>query len=114
MGMDSEILCVGPFKKGLEKYMPYEGDYSEVPENTIVETTIMHCNTSDTSRMIAECLNVEIGKPETYVLKEKGINWLGLGIANVGTEWEYDDTDGIPALESLFKAGFICIFRPNY
>jgi hypothetical protein len=113
MGMDSEIVCIGAYKKELNKYMPYDNDYDDVPEGTIVETTIMCCHTTDISKQLARCLGVEVGDPTTYPLIKDKISWLGLSMIT-GAEWEWSDCAGWQALEQLLNHGFLCIFRPNY
>ena len=113
MGTQAEILCVGKYKKCINSFMEYSNDYDDVPEGTIVDNTIMRCESTHASRELAEHLKVEIGKPTTYQIKEKNVDWSAISQMS-GQGWEYDDTDGVPALEAFLKAGFICLFKPNY
>jgi hypothetical protein len=112
MGTQAEILCVGKYKKCINSFMEYPNDYDDVPEGTIVENTIMRCESTHASRELAERLNVEIGNPVTYIIKHENVIWSSFN--DDIPYWLYDDTDGVPALEAFLKAGFICIFSPNY
>lgn len=115
MGMESEVVCVGVFKQELNKYMFYEGDYDNVPDGTIVETTILCCNTTTSSQSLAGCLGAALGNPITYPVIKSKVDWDGLADMAAYCNWTSDaGVSDVKALMDLLDAGFVCVFRPNY
>lgn len=63
MGMDAIVFGCGPFKQELLKknLLPYPDDwYKDIPEGQIICGILCTMPTSDSSRMLARCLGVDI------------------------------------------------------
>jgi hypothetical protein len=57
MGMNAEVIAIGPFKKHLAKHLDYDASwYDDVPEGTSVITSLFHCTTAEASRDLAKAL----------------------------------------------------------
>lgn len=118
MGMDSNIICVGPFSGEVVDCMNYDkDDYSGVKDGTPVSVTLCGCNTTEQSRELAACLSADPGDFNTHLVTDKKVHWTSLGLMDF--EQDYGEVKlGRPRqwqrLEKLLLHGFVCIFQPNY
>lgn len=112
MGMDANVVCMGPFDEAIADCLDYDpNDYGSVPKNYPVVTTVMNCNTTDASRELARLLRANPEYFETHCINGHEIDWAGLEeMAERMVEW--DDYE-VHTLHRLLDAGFTCIYCPN-
>lgn len=120
MGMDADIICIGPFSRDILDCLNYDAeDCKGIEEGRLVSITICHCNTTDQSHELARCFkNLDPQDFNTHHITEDRVQWISLSMM-------YFDADGCrlhtskhplqwQRLEILLNRGFTCIYQPNY
>lgn len=112
MGMDANVICIGPFRKGLAKHLDYdEKDYDDVKEGAVVIATLFDCNTTEQSRRLADALGCDPDDFNTHHLSSARVRWgVLLELAFESAEMSEKDVEG---LGDLFNNLFDCVYQPN-
>jgi hypothetical protein len=113
MGMNACVLCVGIFNKGIAESLEYMSDlYEDTIPGTLVVSHLLHCNTSEQSKLLAEALGCEPWNFNTHRINKEKVNWPKLyKLAKHNEDWE--EREHVDSFWALLKAGFLCIFMPN-
>ncbi len=68
MGLDAQVIAIGPFSQEIAKYLEYDSDaYDHVLEGQTVISNVFIAPTSESSYLLAECFGVgawELNKHE--------------------------------------------------
>lgn len=114
MGMNAEILAIGPFSESVVAAMDYnEESYKDVPPGTIVITTILRCQTSEQSRMLAHAAGCKPFDFSTHQInidncsRKDLIETMVMSIDDEHVEEEVDK------LFLLARNGFQLFYMPN-
>lgn len=113
MGMNAELLAVGPYSESVADALGYPADfYSDTPEGAIIITSVAYCPTSDGSRGLAHALGVGPWAFEWHcdVLAHTRLEDVDLQLMAESVEGE------VEAVESFLKlalAGFVFYYLPN-
>lgn len=60
MGMDAEVIAIGPYRSYLSDCMDYPAyDYKNVPDGSMVITSVFVCETSSASVELADAFGVD-------------------------------------------------------
>ena len=115
MGMDADIICVGPFSRKVLDCLNYDKEnYENVEEGTPVSATICGCNTTDQSRELGRCVGVEDPYDfSTHHITEDKVNWTALSLMQFEVDYA-EKCSQWRRLEILIQNGFTCIYQPNY
>ena len=108
MGLDAELIAVGPFSRSLLPAMEYPADfYADVPEGATIVCNVFFALTSAGSHLLARAF---------------GVGALELGRHALGTAPEADVAalfaaeefaEQVPAFLALREAGFQFYYLPN-
>lgn len=83
MGMNANVEGFGPFSKDIAECLDYPADYyDDVEEGTLVACSFFCCNTSETSRDLAEVLGCKPWDFSTHPIDLSRVNWFGLEMLN--------------------------------
>ena len=112
MGMRSYVLCIGPYKEKLVRFLDYPADfYGETTKGAMVTSTLVLCETSRQSRELAETLGIHPWDFEKHWIKSPNqINWKALHKLKESRSWDLENIDG---LRAFFENKFIILFMPN-
>jgi hypothetical protein len=108
MGLDAQLIAVGPFARSLLSALEYPADfYADVPEGATIVSTVFEALTSAGSHLLARCL---------------GVGSLELGRHAVGSAPDADVSalladeefaEQVPAFLALREAGFQFYYLPR-
>lgn len=114
MGMDADLIAIGPFSEDIIGMLDYPPEYYEgVKPGTRVITTVFTCNTSDASNELADALGIAPWDFGAHEIDFKGVNPEAL------TEWVEEggsaenELKDVEIFLTLARKGFIFFFRPN-
>lgn len=108
MGLDAQLIAVGPFSRSLISVLEYSADaYADIAEGTTIICTVFLALTSAGSHSLARCLNVGA--------MELGRHALGTAsnadVAALQKEAEF--AEQTPSFLALRAAGFQFYYLPN-
>jgi type IV secretory pathway TrbD component len=110
MGMDAEIVGIGPYQPHLSQYMEYESMQGVAPGTTVIMTLACVSGTS-LSTWLADAFGVGSWDfAKHYNLDIDKVNWPSL--EELGQSLGADASPR-EALEALRKAGWQFHFKPN-
>ena len=112
MGMDACILCIGPYKKELVRFLDYPADfYGETTKGAMVTSTLLPCDTTRQSVKLAKALGIHPWNFDKHWIKSPNqINWKALHELEESCSWDLENIDG---LRAFFENKFIVLFMPN-
>ena len=112
MGMDADLLAIGPFSPDIAGMLDYSAEcYEGVKPGTKVVTTLFSCVTSDESNELAEALGIAPWDFGAHEIDIKNVNAKALTeFAESTAENELKD---VQIFVTLASKGFIFFFRPN-
>lgn len=116
MGMQAELIAVGPYSPAVKTSMDYDDGYDEVPEGTQVICTVVQCATSEQSRKLARALGMDAWKFQDHYIEADYARRLWEHNKDAILEFvrEYPNMQSsIHTLLSLATAGFEFYFRPQ-
>jgi hypothetical protein len=106
MGLDAQIIGIGPFSKAIAHALEYPADYyASVPASTTVVTTVFEALTSQQSHALAKCFGVEAMDLGRHVLDASAADMISLRA-------EFGD-DPVQHFQALHSAGFQFYFMPR-
>ena len=110
MGLNANIICIGPFSSGVLDCLNYDKeDYDGVEEGKLVSVTLFNCNTTDQSHELARCfMDLDPHDFNTHHITENRVRWCMLSMM------EFENPSQWERFEKLLDAGFTCIYQPNY
>jgi hypothetical protein len=110
MGMDANIICIGPFSHDIIDCLNYDAeDYEGTEEGKLISVTLCHCNTTDQSNELARCFKeLDSHDFNTHHITEDRVQWISLSMM------EFENPSQWERLEKLLQHGFTCIYQPNY
>lgn len=108
MGMDAELLAIGPFSKQIVGNLEYPADfYEDTPVGSLIITCVCCCNNTDGSKLLAEALRIHPWKFEEHC------NIDGQDVSLVLMADVIENPDDIVDFVALHEAGFKFYYRPN-
>jgi hypothetical protein len=113
MGMDADLLAIGPFSSDIADILDYPPEYYEgVKPGTKVITTVFLCETTDQSNGLAEALGIDPWDFGAHEIPFSKVDAVAL------TEWaeETDPFEGLADVMRMLRLaqkGFTFFFRPN-
>jgi len=111
MGMDANVICIGPFGQNVADCLDYPKDnYEEMEEGMPVTVETLNCSSSSTSAELADALGLDPYDFRTHVVNKDNVDWEKM-FDIVNMEW---DEDVLKKFRTLIENNFICIYRPNY
>lgn len=111
MGMDADLIAIGPFHPELGEYLAYSPDYyHDVPARALVTTELFSCQTSGLSEELAEAVGAKPWDFRTHQVNKNQINWQAL--RELSTRL-FLSGDHVKALGLFLKHGFTVLYRPN-
>jgi len=106
MGMEAELLALGPYKDSIANHLEYQAGYYEgTTEGSIITVRIYKAVGSTSSRALAEALGAIPSDFDTHALDPKNFDWNELA--------ELLSSEELESLHVLVDAGFEFHFRPN-
>jgi hypothetical protein len=109
MGMDAELIGIGPYSSELSEFMEYED--LDVPNGTIVIGTLVACSGSSSSRQLAQILGISAHNFQHHCnLDVTKINGYELDALARSLGNDVCSREGIFALH---RAGWKFHFKPN-
>ena len=106
MGLDAQVIAIGPFSQEIAKYLEYDSDaYDHVLEGATVISNVFIAPTSDYSHFLAECFGIgalELGKHE-----------LNPDHADIESLLASDFAENVPEFLKLRETGFKFYYLPN-
>lgn len=114
MGLDADIIAIGPFKREIVAYLEYpEKYYVGVPEGATVITTFIFCSTSNSSsRRLAEACGFGAWDLGKHKIDPERVNLALLDeVGQVASG--YSEGAVIEEFTALRDAGFAFYYRPN-
>ncbi len=120
MGMDAEILAVGPFHARLAEHLPFPAKfYAGTQEGATVLRFLFPCATSGESWLLAECLQIDPWnfnqhKFDPHQLDEDLLLDRTGRLAEITSfGWSFDVEKEWKSFVALRDAGFDFYFLPN-
>lgn len=120
MGMNAELMAIGPFSVKVSAYLDYPMEYwmrprmpEGMPEGYPVITTLVVCLTTDQSYELAKACGCEAWNFATHKLDANNFNRDG--VAEIGCRsgsWASEEY-ALEALDALINAGFEFYYRPE-
>ena len=111
MGMDADLMVIGPFHPTLAAHLAYRSDhYINVPDGTLVTTELFSCQTTNLSEELAEAVGAKPWDFRTHHVNNNPINWQALRDLSPRL---FTDGDHVQALQLFLRHGFTILYRPN-
>jgi hypothetical protein len=106
MGLDAQIIGIGPFSEAINEALEYPPDYyNSVPTGATVITLVFEALTSEQSHTLAQCFGVGA--------MDLGRHLLGASIADIDTLRRNFGDEEVHHFRLLRDAGFQFYFMPN-
>lgn len=112
MGMDSELLAVGPYGREVADVLGYPADfYSDTPEGAMIITPVILCETDGTSYLLADALGIRPWAFEEHcdILSRTKLEDVDLELLARAAQ----NTDDVAVFLKLASNGFKFYFLPN-
>ncbi len=113
MGMEAVLMAMGPYSPAVREFLEY-GDqfYSGTKIGTTVLTTVFICNTSDSSRGLAQALGIDPWDFNQHFIPAERLDSMRQGDVKAWAE-ELGQREDWLDFEALRAHGFTFIYRPN-
>ena len=105
MGLDAQIIAVGPFSKDVRSCLEYSDLYANVEPGTTVVTNVFLAGTSEASHVLARAFGVGA--------MDLGRHHLNPSSADTGLLREHFGDSDVEGFERLAENGFQFYFLPN-
>ena len=111
MGMDAELLAIGPYNKNIAKYLEYNPVvYKDTPEGYEIITSVIRCETSSQSEYLTDILHIDPWKFDDHrIADQRIIVWINRLLDYEGRDF----TRTVEEVQELSKAGFIFLKYPK-
>lgn len=107
MGMDAELIAIGPFSQAVVEHLDYPKDfYEDTPDGATVITSLFACGSSDSSHGLAKAFRVDSWQFQEHC----NLDGRGADLDELRVWFEPDDIVDFLALRT---AGFKFYYRPN-
>jgi len=116
MGMDANLLAIGRFDKDLLGYdqLDYSDNcYENLIESTVIVITLFHCNTSMSSKQLADCFDLEPWDFGAHWIPSQSMRWNLDKKAEFLSEMNAFEREEIEFLKLLVDKDFCFIYQPN-
>jgi len=112
MGLDAELLLLGPFSEEVKSFLDYPPEYyDDTNDDTVVTRSMFSCVTTDQSYELAEIVGCEAWNFNTHIVRKENVDIPAL------TEFVERNADSvfkdIKTFMFLLDKGFTCIYMPN-
>jgi hypothetical protein len=106
MGLDAQLIAIGPFSAGVASALEYGPDYySGVEPGATVVSNVFIAGTSDASHKLAAAFGVGV--------MELGRHKLEASRANIGALIDVFGEQNVAQFQCLVRHGFSFFFLPN-
>ena len=106
MGLDAQLIAIGPFTRSLIPFLEYPADfYASVPEAATIVENFYTCLTSDESHRLAAAFGVGALELHRHALDSGAADLVMLAAL-----W---DPDTVEAFRHIRNAGFQFYYLPN-
>lgn len=118
MGMEAQLIAIGPFRKALADncnldyaYSLDKTAYANIPEGTTIAATITSVCSNESSFALAEALGIKPWDFDTHVFKMDLGNWAPGRLEDcMGADYT---TRVYRDIKALAEAGWTFIYLPN-
>jgi len=115
MGMNAEVIAIGPFKRSLAKdrHLAYGPDvYEDTKEGESVIVPVIHMRTNQGSTDLAEALGTEAWAMGKHVIDISKINWKRLQKV-LDEQDKFESSGDVEGMRELADAGFKFYYLPQ-
>ena len=115
MGMDAELVAIGPFSEDIVNYLSYPPEYYEDTEKgNTVYTVICSMATSAGSEELAQALGIEPWDFNRHFFTSDMMNAANFAVMMQDSkDGNFDFDESIDAISALKGKGFLFIYLPN-
>ena len=111
MGMDAELLAIGPFSKDIVDALEYPNCYyASTPKGATIVTTVANCCTTDGSEKLAQALGIHPMCFEEHCGIQPDLNKVDLELFAEAVEGGMED---VADFLKLAANGFKFYYMPN-
>lgn len=105
MGLDAEIIAIGPYNKSISNHLLYPPEYyNDVADGETVITKLCLCESTFRSGELADALGLDTWNLGEHVIDIRAIEWSSL---------QNLFPDDIEHFKELALNGFIFYYTPN-
>ena len=116
MGMDANLLAIGRFDDDLLGYgqLDYPDDYYyDVTKAAVILVTLFNCVTSESSRELANCFDVDPWDFNTHYIPHQAMRWKLDDKLDSLTKMDIFEQEEIQFFKLLIDKDFYFIYQPN-